>query len=442
MVRFIMNQLARELNAQLEGTVVARLLSEYGMRSYFPKGIVAQSGEAKERAHRFNATVGMAYTHGEPAILPAAAELLEHFTPGEAVGYSPTAGNPRLRDLWAREIEKKNPSLKGAGRSRPVVTAGLTNGIFQLAELFADPGDHVVMPDMFWGNYRLILEGRNSARLGTFPFFTPEMTFNTEGLAEALRKHRETGKVILLLNFPTNPAGYAPTLDDADRIVEIIHEEAEAGTDILAVCDDAYFGLFYDDNVLTESLFARLASVHERVLAAKVDGATKEHHLWGVRVGFVTMAAKGLEERHYEAFEKKLTGSIRASISNSNTLGQNLLIKMLENPDYPAQQKAMFDDLHGRFRTLRRVLDTLADGAAITPLPCNAGYFVSLDCGDLDAEQLRLMLLDRGIGTISIQGRYLRVAFAAVDEPDIEPLFREIFDAAAQLEAAAKDTDA
>lgn len=440
MVCFTMNQLARELNAQLEGTVIARLLSEYGMRAYFPRGIVAQSAEAKERAHRFNATVGMAYTQGEPAILPAAAQLLEHFTPGEAVGYSPTAGNPKLRDLWAREIERKNPSLKDAGRSRPVVTAGLTNGIFQLAELFADPGDHVVMPDMFWGNYRLILEGRNGARLATFPFFTAEKTFNTEGLAEALRKHRETGKVILLLNFPNNPAGYAPTLEDAERIVEIISEEAEAGTDILAICDDAYFGLFYDANVLTESLFARLASVHERVLAAKVDGATKEHHLWGIRVGFVTMAAKGLQERHYEAFEKKLTGSIRASISNSNTLGQHLLIKMLENPDYPAQQKAMFEELHRRYRTMQTVLAELADGAPITPLPCNAGYFVSFDCGDLDAEQLRLSLLDRGIGTIAIQGKYLRVAFAAVDEHNVAPLFREIFETAAQLRMTTPDS--
>ncbi len=430
-----MNQLARELNAQLEGTVIARLLSEYGLRSYFPKGIVAQSGEAKKRAHRYNATVGMAYSGGSPVMLPAAQELLDHFTPAEAVAYSPTAGVPKLRDLWEKEIATKNPSLAGAAHSKPVVTAGLTNGIFQLAELFVDPGDYVVMPDMFWGNYRLILEGRNQAKLTTFSFFTEDMTFNTEGLAEVLRRNRDHGKIVLLLNFPNNPAGYAPTGEAAERIIEILVEEAEAGTDILAICDDAYFGLFYTDAVLKESLFARLASAHERILAAKVDGATKEDFLWGMRVGFITMASKGLEERHYQAFEKKLTGSIRASISNSNTLGQNLVAKLLENPEYPAQKQAMFEDLKGRYEAMQTVIRQMPPDSPLTPLPCNAGYFVSFDCAPLDAEALRQELLERGIGTISIQGRYLRVAFASVDREDVAPLFHEIFDAAAAMAA-------
>ncbi|MFP4643609.1 MAG: aminotransferase class I/II-fold pyridoxal phosphate-dependent enzyme [Spirochaetales bacterium] len=428
-----MNQLARELNAQLEGTVIARLLSEYGLRSYFPKGIVAQSGEAKQRADRYNATVGMAYAGGAPVMLPAAQELLDRFTPAEAVAYSPTAGVPKVRDLWAKEIAAKNPSLAGTPHSKPVVTAGLTNGIFQLAELFVDPGDYVVMPDMFWGNYRLILEGRNQAKITTFPFFTEHMTLNTGGFAEVLQRNRDQGKLVILLNFPNNPAGYAPTRDSAERLIEILVEEADAGTDILAICDDAYFGLFYADDVLNESLFARLASAHERILAAKVDGATKEDFLWGMRVGFVTMAAKGLEDRHYQAFEKKLTGGIRASISNANTLGQNLLAKLLENPDYPAQKQALFEDLKSRYQEMQKVIGEMPETSPLKPLPCNAGYFVSFDCAPLDAEALRLALLDRGIGTISIQGRYLRVAFAGVDRDEIAPLFREISEAAAEL---------
>ena len=427
-----MNHLARELNAQLEGTVIARLLSEYGLRSYFPKGIVAQSGEAKQRADRYNATVGMAYSGGAPVMLPAARELLDHFTPAEAVAYSPTGGAPKLRDLWAQEIASKNPSLADTPHSRPVVTAGLTNGIFQLSELFVDPGDYVVMPDMFWGNYRLIFEGRNQAKITTFPFFTEDMTLNTEGFSEVLQRNRDHGKLVILLNFPNNPAGYAPTRKAAERLIEILVEEAEAGTDILAICDDAYFGLFYADDVLDESLFARLASAHERILAAKVDGATKEDFLWGMRVGFVTMAAKGLENRHYQAFEKKLTGSIRASISNSNTLGQSLMAKLLENPDYPAQKQALFEDLKGRYKEMQKVIGEMPETSPLKPLPCNAGYFVSFDCAPLDAEVLRQALLERGIGTISIQGRYLRVAFAAVDLDEIEPLFREIFEAAAE----------
>ncbi len=428
-----MNQLARELNAQLEGTVIARLLSGYGLHAYFPKGIVAQSGEAKERAHRYNATVGMAYSGGEPVMLPAARELLPHFTPSEAVAYSPTPGIPKLRDLWATEIASKNPSLGTALHSRPVVTAGLTNGIFQLAELFVDPGDSVVMPDLFWGNYRLILEGRNEARLTTFEFFTAGGEFNVAGLAETLERYRENGKIVLLVNFPNNPAGYAPTRSDADRLVEVLRAEAEAGTDLLVICDDAYFGLFYEEDTFTESLFARLAAAHERILVAKVDGATKEDYLWGMRVGFVTIAAHGLEPRHYEAFEKKLTGSIRASISNSNTLGQSLLVRLLEHPEYRKQKEAQREEMLARFSAMQQAIASMPGETPLRALPCNSGYFVSFDCQKLDAEELRLALLDRGIGTISIQNRYLRVAFASVDRDEIESLFGEVFETAREL---------
>jgi hypothetical protein len=55
---------ATELNKILKGSVVERLLSSYGMRSYFPKGIVAQSQEAAQLATRANATAGVALEGG------------------------------------------------------------------------------------------------------------------------------------------------------------------------------------------------------------------------------------------------------------------------------------------------------------------------------------------------------------------------------------------
>ena len=53
-----MNPLANELNTLLEGTIIADMMSDYGRRMYFPKGIISQSAEAKQKAHRYNATIG------------------------------------------------------------------------------------------------------------------------------------------------------------------------------------------------------------------------------------------------------------------------------------------------------------------------------------------------------------------------------------------------
>ncbi|MGM0673629.1 MAG: aminotransferase class I/II-fold pyridoxal phosphate-dependent enzyme [Spirochaetota bacterium] len=432
-----MNPIAESLNSSLEGSVAGRLLSRTGRHLFFPKGIVAQSAEAKSRAHRFNATAGMAYQNGLPMILPATAALTEHFSSAESMAYAPTPGVAALRTRWKEEMLKKNPGLEGVKTSNPLVTVGLTNGIVHLAELFADPGDPVVMPDMFWGNYRLILEHRKEAELKTFPFFSSNGGFNLDAFASACRDAASArGKVIILLNFPNNPTGYTPTKGEAQGIVERLTEIADSGVDLLVVADDAYFGLFFEPGLQTESIFTPLSTAHDRILAAKIDGATKEDFAWGLRVGFLTYASPSLDDEAIHALEQKTIGSVRAMVSNTSSLSQNLLLKVMNDPAYDEQKEQARTVLEGRYQRLKTVLKAKGEAAGdspLTPLPFNSGYFMSFDCGSLDAEALRQALLERGIGTIAIAGRYLRVAFASVEEESIEELIEEIYDAAASL---------
>ena len=137
------NPLAEELNTILAPTIVGRLLSDLGTRLYFPKGIIAQSGEAKKLGHTANATIGMAFKGGKPVILSALKDQLPSLTSGEAVAYPPTAGNEDLRNLWLESIRKKNPSLGSAKISLPVLVPGLTAGISYLADLFL--GENTVL---------------------------------------------------------------------------------------------------------------------------------------------------------------------------------------------------------------------------------------------------------------------------------------------------------
>ena len=94
----------------------------------------------------------------------------------------------------------------------------------------------------------------------------------------------------------------------------------------MVVTDDAYFGLFYEDS-MKESLFGKLANMHPRVLAIKLDGATKEEFVWGFRTGFITFA----DGHDYEnaqviaALEKKTMGIIRARITSYNVCYTKLL---------------------------------------------------------------------------------------------------------------------
>ena len=429
-----MNPLAQELNDVLQGTAALSLLSDFGKRFYFPKGIITQTAEAKKFASKFNATVGMAFDQKEPICLKTSKENMPGLSPKESVAYAPTPGDATLRDLWKEEILRKNPEVHGAGISQPMVVTGLTNGIAHLADLFVDPDDVVIIPDMFWGNYRLTFEARKCAKIVAFPFFNGQGGLNIRGFKETIMNSARNGKAVLMVNFPNNPTGYSPTKKEVEELSRAILECAESGIKILAITDDAYFGLFYEKNTYTHSIFSVLSSIHENVLAVKVDGATKEDYMWGFRIGFVTFGGKTMTSDQYEALGKKLMGAIRSSISNSSRPAQSLLIKALQDPGYIREKEQYFQILKERYQKVRNIVDSRKESPALTALPFNSGYFMSFQLNGLSAEKLRTELLHKkGIGTISIQDKFLRVAYASVDLADLEELYSKIYETAERL---------
>jgi len=433
-----MNALAEELNKTLEGTCAGRLLSKTGARMYFPKGILSQSAEADQRAKRYNATIGMAYKGGEPMALGVVLEHLPKLSSREAVAYASTAGVPATREAWKQQILKKNPSLSGVSFSLPVVVPGLTAGVSYLADLFVNEDDQVVVADMFWPNYRLIMEERRAARLSSYKFFTEAGGFNVAGLEQATLAASKAGrKAIVILNYPNNPTGYTPSVAEADAIRDALVRVADSGVDILVISDDAYFGLQYEADNLRESIFARFAAAHPRILAAKVDGQTKEDYVWGFRGGFVTFAGKGLEPAGQEALVKKLMGVVRSSVSNSTAPTQHILAKAMADPRYAAQKAEFSALLEARYRAVKKFLASNQAPKGFKPLPFNSGYFMCFECEGFSAEALRLRLLDeRGIGVISLQDKWLRVAFSSVDESQVADLYREIYEVAGALAGA------
>ena len=424
--------LAKELNDILGGTTAGDLLSDVGKRLYFPKGIIAQSGEAKKLGKTANGTIGMTVIGGTPVTLKSIQDVVPGLTARELVAYAPTAGNPDLRALWKEAIIKKNPLLKDKAFSLPVLVPGLTAGISYLADLFLDESKGLIAADPSWDNYVLIASARRNADFVQFAMFK-DGKFNIDGLVEKMKEQAKSGSVRVLLNFPQNPSGYSPTVQEAKRLVEEVKSLAENGTKVMVWCDDAYFGLAYEDDIEKQSLFAYLADLHPNVLAAKIDGPTKEDFAWGFRCGFITFASKGMTEEQYDALVKKLMGTIRSSVSCSSTPPQTLLLKAFQNLETEAQKAEYRKVLEKRYKLVKNFVNTHKSDEVI-PLPFNSGYFMSFSTKTVDAELLRQTLLNEsGIGTISIDSRTLRVAFSSLEEDKIPVVYKAIYETAEKL---------
>jgi aspartate/methionine/tyrosine aminotransferase len=412
---------------EAENPNLFNMLSNMGRNLFFPKGILSQSAEAKEKAYKLNATIGIAKENGKTMHFPSVMSMLDGLEAEEALTYAPSFGIPELRKTWQNAIYEKNPSLAGKKISLPVVTCGITHAVSMVGDIWADPGDVVILPDMIWGNYNMILNVRKGVRISQYNVFTEKGGYNLAAFEDLIKREAmKSGKIIVLLNFPHNPTGYTLTKREGERIAEILSDTASKGINVITICDDSYFGLFYEEETLKESVFSLVCDRSPNLLAVKVDGATKENFVWGLRVGFITYGCKidGDPSPVYDALEKKTAGCIRGNISNASHLSQSVVLKSMKNKNYPAEKQAKFEILKKRAIRVKEVLSDPKYKNAWDLYPFNSGYFMCIRLKNLDAETLRIHLLDKyGVGLISVGKNDLRVAFSCLDEKDIRELF-------------------
>jgi aspartate/methionine/tyrosine aminotransferase len=413
-------------------------LSRLGKRLYFPKGILAQSEEAKQKAKTCNATIGIATEQGKPMYLPSIMKYFDQLGPGDALTYAPALGRPDLRQAWKKHLLEKNPSLKASSISTPIVTGGVTHALSLIGDLFVDRDDMVLLPDMFWENYELQFGVRYGGQLAVFPSFNASGSFNVEAFRQAMATRAGSWKTIVILNFPNNPTGYSIRKGEADEVVGVLRESAEDGRDLVVVTDDAYFGLFYDDDVLPESLFSKLAGLHERILAIKVDGPTKEQFVWGFRTGMLTFGTKAFlsDGALHQALERKVAGAIRSAVSNCSHPAQSILVRAMADPSMAIEKAEKKAILQARAAKVHQVLSAGDFADVWVAYPFNAGYFMCLKLKKVDADAFRRHLLEKyGIGVISDGTRDIRVAFSSVEESELESLYTTMAKAARELAA-------
>jgi hypothetical protein len=69
--------------------------------------------------------------------------------------------------------------------------------------------------------------------------------------------------------------------------------------------------------------------------------------------------------------------------------------------------------------------------------PFNSGYFMCVQLAGVEAERVRLHLLDAyGIGTIATGGHDLRIAFSCLEVGEVETLFEALHRAVQELRSS------
>ena len=445
----------------LPKTPLYKAFSEVGKRINLPDGIFYWSGRAKSEAE-YSATLGVAYGYEKDFIPGGSSEWLpcylnsihshfHEFDINNLVPYAPIPGIANLRLAWKEVIVKKSPLndpheiqfLKDY-ITLPIITNGVTNALFSSFMMFLNPGESVNIPNKRWGNYDNIVIKLLGGKIKSFQFFH-EDKLNINGLREVLEATAsDQGKILLLLNFPNNPTGYAPTNEEKDSIIEVLVEiHNKYNIPIIILVDDAYEPYVFDKNRVKHSIFYELQKLNEDIIPVKLDGVTKELLLYGARIGFITIGLKprwvenkeGLQVLKNE-IDNKLSGLIRSTISNSNHFFQAIVQRLLNEQGIGQiliERKRVQDLLQTRYEVMNEQIASIAiPGISIDPNGGGFFIFINIDPKIVKANVLADHLLKKyKVGIIpfekpeeNING--IRIAYCSINVDQIPEFVQRI----------------
>jgi aspartate/methionine/tyrosine aminotransferase len=196
--------------------------------------------------------------------------------------YLQTTGVPRLLDLLAEKLRRKNGIPVGASDEVMVTTGGI-HALYIVCQALLEPGDEVIMPDPEWppcmGNIR-------AAQAVPVPCALHERLgwrFDLDELASKITRKTRA----IYVNSPNNPTGGVLTREDLARIVELCRER-----DLWLISDEAYEDVVFEGEHVSPASFP---GAYERTVSFFTF--SKSYAMTGLRLGYIVAKDPKLRDR-------------------------------------------------------------------------------------------------------------------------------------------------
>ncbi len=222
----------------------------------------------------FDFSLGNPNVEPPEAVRQALRELLAEERPG-AHGYMPNAGYPEVRAAVARQVAaEQGAAVEGKHVIMTVGAGGALNAVFRA---ILEPGDEVVVPRPFFGEYAFYLE-THGGQLVTVPT-SEDFDLLIEPLAAAIGPRTRA----VLINSPNNPTGKVYSRANLEELRGVIERKsAEFGRLIYLLADEPYRKIAYD-GVEVPGIFGIFPH------ALVCSSYSKDLSLPGERIGYIAV---------------------------------------------------------------------------------------------------------------------------------------------------------
>ena len=322
-----------------------------------------------------NATIGVVLDeNGRLATLPTVEKTFRAMNFADLVSYAPISGLPAyldaVIDLTFAENKPKN-AFFGA-----VATSGGTGAIHHAIANYAERGDKVLTSDWRWGTYDLICNetGKN---LETFKLFDAELNFNITDFAvkvDSLLKNQKS--LLVIINSPAhNPTGYALSLDEWEKVLDVLKAQVSAGKKISLLVDIAYIDFAGEKNA-ARAFMRKFSDLPEDFFVMISFSMSKSFTFYGQRAG--ALIGVSSSEKIIDEFKNVSKYSCRATWSNINRGAQALLVKLAAEKEILPIYEAERAELYQMVKRRADVFVSEAKNCGLRIVPYKGGFFIAI----------------------------------------------------------------
>lgn len=194
--------------------------------------------------------------------------------------YTHNRGLIELREAISA-YNKKRFDVTYDAETEIIVTNGGSEAIDSVLRTILEEGDEVIIPCPTYLAYEPIakLQGANTVLIDTTK---TNFVLTKEALKQAITPKTKA----IIFNYPTNPTGMIPSLEQMKELVDVLKD-----TDIFILTDEIYSDNVYDGEFHS---FMEFPEVREQLFV--INGLSKSHAITGGRIGYILAPPSATEQ--------------------------------------------------------------------------------------------------------------------------------------------------
>ncbi len=295
-------------------------------------------------------------------------------------------------------------------------TLGGTGALTLAFNLFLEAGDKVLLPNIMWGNYKLIAK-KAALDYDTYQLFNQNNKFNIDSLYEKILELSKTQEQILvIINDPCqNPTGYSLSDQEYEELITRLNQ---LGTKInLTVLFDIAY-LDYDDNKnQMHRLFKQIINQKNNFTNLFAASCSKVFGVYGLRIGALFSITK--DQDFAKDFITCLESQIRGTYSCPNGAGITTLAQLLIS-DKMDQLTKQVNENSLKLKQRTSYFITKLKESKLEYLPYHNGFFVCLKVNN--AYKLCETLKEHKVYVIPFNDDLIRIAVCSLNQEEIDRL--------------------